>query len=129
MNKQIIKNMLHDVIENPELNESLIRSYFSEDYIQQVDGKTLDFNDFFLHMSALKKSTKELSLTIESIAAEDDVVFTRHFVSGTTVDNKKGKSMVIAEFRIRNGKIYYCNELTHMSKGDESMRDLGSRLE
>ena len=36
---------------------------------------------------------------------------------------------VIAEFRLRDNKVYYCDELTHMLEGDDKDKDLGSTVD
>ena len=54
-------------------------------------------------------------------------MFTNHHATALKPDGSEVKMHVIAEFRVRDGKIYYCDELTHMLSGSESDKDLGSR--
>ncbi len=51
-NKNIIKNSFRDVLINSNSNtiEKSIEKYFSEDYIQYVNGKKLTFNEFVKHV-------------------------------------------------------------------------------
>lgn len=77
----------------------------------------------------LKKSLKYLKVNIKSIAQDNDVIFINHLIHGETKDKKMFSVEVIAEFRIKDEKIYYCNELTHMIEGDDENKDLGSRID
>ncbi len=129
MNKQIIKTALTEILENIEFDELLIEKYFSKEYIQHVDGKTIDYKNFKDHIRTLKAHVKSQSISINSIVEEGDIVFTNHIVTFTMQDGRNGQIKVIAEFRIKDDKIYYCDELTHMIAGDDKDRDLGSRIE
>lgn len=110
------------------MDQNLLSEYFSPDYIQYVDGKKINYNDFIKHIQLLKNKISKMSISIKSIVAEDNIVFTNHEVFTIMSDGRTGKTKVIAEFRLNKGKIYYCDELTHMIEGDDKDRDLGSRV-
>ena len=129
MNKQIIRSVFTNILESPVMDEVLISKYFSTDYIQYVDGKTINFEDFVKHIQVLKAKIRQISISIKSIVAEGDIVFTNHEVTATMQDGRNGKMKVIAEFRLRDNKVYYCDELTHMVEGDDKDKDLGSRVD
>lgn len=128
MNKELITTVFQKILENPEFDEKLIGMYFSKDYIQHVDGKTLDYTGFVQHMKALKNAVSQLQITIRSMASEEDVVFTNHVAKIYKKDGKQGEGEVIAEFRIKDQQIIYCNELTRIIKGSEEDSDIGSRI-
>lgn len=128
MDKQTFKKAFTDFLESSEVNEKDIEKFFSKDYIQYADGEKLNYHEFIEHMYTLKKSVKYLNVNIKSIAQENEIIFTNHLISGKTKDDKMFSGEVIAEFRIKNNQIYYCNELTHMTDGDGETRDLGSRI-
>lgn len=129
MDKQSFKIAFTEFLESTEVNEKDIENFLSKDYVQCVDGKTLTYPDFIKHMHTLKRSVKYLKVNIKSIAQDDDIIFTNHFISGATTDDNLFSGEVIAEFRLKHDKVYYCNELTHMSKSSEADRDLGSRID
>lgn len=129
MEKKIFEKVFTEFLESSEVNEKDIEKFFSKDYVQYADGKKLNYQEFVKHMHMLKKSLKYLKVNIKSIAQDNDVIFTNHLIYGETKDKKMFSVEVIAEFRIKDEKIYYCNELTHMIEGDDEDRDLGSRID
>jgi predicted SnoaL-like aldol condensation-catalyzing enzyme len=126
-NKMIIKEVFRSIFENTDYNEPAIRQYFATDYIQHVDGKILNFEEFCKHVQAQKEVLASLRVNFETMIEEGDIVFSNHIANATTKEGKSGSIRVIAEFDIKEGKIAYCNELTHMITGDDNYRDLGSR--
>jgi predicted SnoaL-like aldol condensation-catalyzing enzyme len=126
-NKEIVRNLFKNVFESPEFNEEILRNYVDTAYIQQVDGKTLNYPEFVLHIKLLKEKVNSLNVEFLTLVEEGDIVFSNHIVSLTLNDGKKGKSHGIAEFRIRDGKLYSCDELTFLVEGREKDKDLGSR--
>ena len=129
MNKQIIRSVFKEVLENPILDMESISDYFSVEYVQYVDGKTMHYDDFLKHISLLKTKVESMSILINSIVAEEHIVFTNHTVSSILKNGTQLKMKVIAEFRLRDGKIYFCDELTSLIEGDEREKDLGSRIQ
>jgi ketosteroid isomerase-like protein len=126
-NKSLLRQMFQEVFAGTDLDETLIRRYFSENYTQTVDGETLGFGEFLQHMLVLKQATKSLSVRFKTLIQEDNVVFSNHFVSGVTVEGRSVEAHVMAEFRFQKGKIISCDELTRVVSGSEADRDLGSR--
>lgn len=125
--KTIIKSVFKEIFENTFFNEAVIQKYFDPEYIQEVDGKKLDYTQFCKHVRLQKETISTMSIDFQTLVAEGNVLFSNHVVSGITKDGRSGKFRVIAEFHFKNQKIIYCNELTHMISGDEKDRDLGSR--
>jgi len=78
-------------------------------------------------MKVLKETVSSVAVRSDTLAAENDVVFSNHRVTASRTNGQTGEMQVIAEFRIHKGQINYCNELTHLIKGDAEERDLGSR--
>ena len=125
--KKLIQEVFQDIFENPGYDEAIIAHYFSTDYVQHVDGKTLQFGDFTKHIKAVKEAIAFMSVTFDTIAQDNDIVFTNHRVKATTKAGGMGEVQVIAEFHIHNGQINYCSELTRQISGDPKDDDLGSR--
>lgn len=119
--------MFKEIFENPVFNEAAIQEYFSAEYIQEVDGKKLDYTQFCKHVSLQKETISTMTFDFQTMIVEDNILFSNHVVHGTTKDGRSGTIRVIAEFHFKGQKLIYCNELTHMINGDEKDRDLGSR--
>ncbi|MDQ1097171.1 MULTISPECIES: hypothetical protein [Chryseobacterium] len=125
--KDLIKDSFKAVVEDLHYSQATVDQYFSKNYRQYVDGKELDYERFCRHMRIQKQSIKGISIDFKTIVQENHIVFTRHIVNITTVENRTAVIQVIAEFHIEDNKIQYCNELTHMISGDQRERDIGSR--
>ncbi|WP_293308342.1 nuclear transport factor 2 family protein [Pedobacter sp. UBA5917] len=126
--KALIRKAFKAVVENPIYDQTSIGQYFSPEYRQYVDGEELDFDGFCQHMKAQKLSVKHAVIDFQTMVEEGEIVFTNHSVEILTNENRHALMHVIAEFRIKNNRIIYCNELTRLVSGDERERDLGSRL-
>jgi predicted SnoaL-like aldol condensation-catalyzing enzyme len=125
--KNFVKEIFKNTIENMDATEETYAQYFSQDYIQHVDGKTLNYTDFIAHMKAQKNVIKSAKVTFKHIITEGDTVATVHIVNGIKKDGGAIEAQVNALFKIQNKKVVLCDELTHLIKGEKSDRDLGSR--
>ncbi len=125
--KLFVENALHDTIESMDVEEETYAKYFSENYVQYVDGKTLNYNDFVAHMKAQKKSLKSAKVTIKHLVIKDDKIATVHIVDAVKKDGSIVKMQINAFFQVKNNQFILCDELTHLIKGEEGDRDLGSR--
>jgi ketosteroid isomerase-like protein len=125
--KQFVKEIFKNTIENMDATEETYAKYFSKDYVQYVDGKTLKYNDFIAHINALKNVLKSAKITFKHMIVEEDTVATVHLVDAVKKDGGIIEAQVNALFRIKDKKVILCDELTHLIKGEKSDRDLGSR--
>lgn len=126
--QQFIRQVFTDVVENMAANEETYSTYFSEKYIQHVDGKTLGYKEFVDHMKAQKAAMKSVEVSFEHIVAEGDKICTVHSVNGVKKNGEKIGFKIIALFQIKEGKIIFCDELTHLTMGTRADKDLGSRI-
>ena|SRR3990167_2181719 len=125
--KRFVKEAFKHTIENMDATEETYAKYFSKDYVQHVDGKTLKYNYFIAHMKSQKNVMKSAKVTFKSMVVEGDTVATVHLVNGIKKDGGIIEVQVNALFLIKDKKIVLCDELTHLIKGEKSDRDLGSR--
>lgn len=125
--KEFLIEGFRAVVEDLNYDERVIRKYFSTGYVQYVDGQVLDFNQFCEHMKVQKQALKSIVIDFKTVARENNIVFTNHVVKMETKEGRIAIVQVIAEFHVLDGKITYCNELTHLLSGDKEDRDLGSR--
>lgn len=126
-NKQTVIEALHTLITQPEHDEGKIAAYFAADYQQCVDGKTLNYPGFIRHIALIKSQTTKMNIVIKSMAAENDMVFTHHFVHVVNEQGEHSEFEVFACFTLSQKKIIRCEELTRMINGSARDRDLGSR--
>ena len=121
-NKKIVRTLFEKTFESDDFNEKALESLVSPDYVQHVDGKTLGYKEFVAHVKWLKAKISKINIDFMALIEEGDTVFSNHIVMK---DGSTGKAHVIAEFRVRDGKIFYCDELTCLLEGNEKNRHLG----
>ncbi|SUC47463.1 Uncharacterised protein [Providencia stuartii] len=79
MNKiKFVEQALTDVLGKEIGSVEVIEQYFSPNYIQIVDGKKINYEEFVAHLKVLKEATNNISITIKSIAEGQDCVHTQH---------------------------------------------------
>lgn len=127
MNKELLKHIFLKLFKNSIYDEALIDRYFDKSYVQQVDGKILKLEAFKKHIKKLKELRTVVDIQFNTVAEENDAVFSNHIVTTTNKDGSDLAShQVIAEFRFKNEKITYCDELTRLISGELSHQELGS---
>jgi ketosteroid isomerase-like protein len=126
-NKLLISQMFRDVLEMDSWDERVIDRYFSHNYVQHVDGKTLDFAAFRDHIRELKKIATNLRFTIEHMVAEGDKVMEIHRVEGEKRAGGTVAARLFSLWVIKDGKIVLCDEISRLEQGAAEDRDLGSR--
>ncbi|MFY0254391.1 hypothetical protein ACDQ55_10600 [Chitinophaga sp. 30R24] len=124
----IVKGMLRDIIENPLYDEKLIHQYFADQYTQTVDHATLDLEHFKKHIQKLKDLIQTVHVDVLNCVSEKETVFTKHQVRSVLKDGSFTTHKVFAEFKIFDGKIVSCDELTFLIDGSEAGKHLGSAL-
>ncbi|UOB17960.1 nuclear transport factor 2 family protein [Abyssalbus ytuae] len=124
--KVFIESGFKRIFGSTGFDEDFIREIFDQSYIQHVDGKTLELEEFIKHIKVLKERTKSIKVDFKTLIEEGDTVFSNHVVTATMKDHTKTIIHVIAEFRVRNGKMYYCDELTSLIDGNPNNSNLGS---
>lgn len=125
-NTAFIKERFKGMFESSDLNENFIHKIVDQSYIQHVDGETLGFDGFVKHLKALKEKTKSIEIDFKTLIGEGEVVFSNHVVTATMKNETKVVIHVIAEFRVKDRKMYYCDELTSLIDGASANRNLGS---
>lgn len=125
--KDLITGAFREVIENTSFNLASVNKYFSPQYVQNVDGKTLHFAEFVDHLKKQKESLSSAKVKFLALVSEGPIVFTNHEVSVIRKDGKQARFKILAQFTIADSKIVSCDELTKMIEGSAEDRDLGSR--
>ena len=124
--KDRLKDMFRDVMESAEFSPSVISEYFHPDYMQHVDGKVLNFEEFVQHMKHLRSKVSQVKIHFQHLVEEGDTVCSLHFAEGKKTNNQMVKMKVIAFFKFRKDKLILCDELTFMIHGGKEDKNLGS---
>jgi hypothetical protein len=101
--------------------------YMSNQYIEHIDGQTFNYQQWLHHMLGLKNMMKSYRLSFNEIVAEGDQIATSYVVHATKKDGTKLDIRIIAIFKIQNGKMIYCDELTHLLNGPDSEKNLSDK--
>ena len=125
-NKELIRTVFHLLFESESLDETVITSYFSTDYVQHVDNETLDFTEFISHIKKVREKIASCRINFNTLIVENNIVFSNHTVNAIMKNGASIQQHVLAEFRLCNGRINFCDELTCHQKGDKSESNLGS---
>ena len=125
--REVVLSSFRDVLENPDASASDVERWFSPDYQQSVDGKTMDYTQFIQHLEALDTAASSFKVDVQETVCEGNRVCTRHHVHVFKKDGSTSLAQVLAVFEVANGKIIRCDELTRLVDGDSEDRDLGSR--
>ncbi len=121
-----VKNVLKTVIEDMQVTDQTYETYFSKDYIQHVDGKTLNYTDFVNHMKAQKTILASASVSFKYIIVEGSTVATLHFVDALKRDGTSLRVQVNAVFQVKDHQFILCDELTRLIQGSKGDENVGS---
>ncbi len=125
-NKNVIRDLFINLFENKSFKMEDLGNFIAPDYVQYVDGKTFNYKQFVEHINTLRLMIETCRVEFKTLVCEGDIVFSNHTVDIELTDGRKAKTQVIAEFHLREGKLYYCDELTHLIEGASDNRELGS---
>ena len=130
-NIEIIRQFFNEKYNDPTVDakkaKDIIERYMHKDYVQHVDGKTLYYKNSLPHRVAQLKLIKDLNITFDHLMADGDKVYSIHRAKATKLKGGEIEVRVFALFRLREGKIYFCDELTHVVKGEPEDKEIGSK--
>ncbi len=124
--RSFVHDVLRTVIEDMQVEDQTYETYFSKDYIQYVDGKTLNYTEFVNHMKAQKTILASASVSFRYIIVEGDTVATLHFVDALKRDGTSLRVQVNAVFKIKDHQFILCDELTRLVQGSKEDENVGS---
>ncbi len=119
--KQWIQTALHYGF---AMNTTDYSKYMSDQYIEHIDGQTFNFQQWLHHMLTIKQMMKSYQLTFDEIVVEGDQIATSYVVHAIKKDGTHLDIRIIALFKIQNGKMIYCDELTHLLNGPANQKNL-----
>ena len=127
--KAFLLEMLQEGLSPHSDPREFANKYMTPDYVQHVDGKTLDFEEFVNHLGVLRREFKEVDVIVHDVAVSGNKIADIHYVTAVKHDGGIVKAKVIGFFYMRGDKVAKLDELTYLIEGDEEDRDLGSRLD
>jgi len=107
--------------------EAVGAAFFSPDYVQEVDGKRLDYGAFLDHVRLIKRTLDHATVTFEHVVVDGSTIADVHVVDARKNNGERLRVKVLAFYTIEDGKIRRLEELTHQLEGRPDDRDLGSR--
>lgn len=110
-----------------DLNTTDYTKYMSEKYVEHINGKIFNFDQWLHHMSGLKAMMKSYELSFDEILVDNDKIATSYIVHATKQDGTELDVRVIAIFKIKDQKMVYCDELTYLLNGPAADKDLPSQ--
>jgi len=125
-NTELIRQAFKNLMENLQHDDNMYAAYFSEDYVQSVDGKIFNYQDFVSHMRSLKSLLLAVNIKFISLFGDGNKVSSIHIASGKKKNGQNFEVKVIAVFEIRDNKIISCDELTHSLTENNEDKHLGS---
>ncbi|MFT0211062.1 hypothetical protein VQ643_00395 [Pseudomonas sp. F1_0610] len=125
--KKRFQECLSEVICNPNFDTALIAEYFSTSYIQHVDGKTLNYEQFVAHIEHLKQAVIRCSIDFELLEQHGNTIHSIHIVRVVKNDSSKVRIKVQGQFTFEHNKLILTNETTELLEGDEENASLGWR--
>jgi len=124
--RQKIETIFQQILESPVYDKALIEDYFSPEYVQHVDGKTLTYAHFLQHVETQKERISQLKISIDAFVEQGNECSSVHWVKAMTQDGRKILVKVIAHFKFHEGKLVSCDELTRLIEGKIEDADVGS---
>ena len=112
---------------DPAASAEAVGEFFSPDYVQEVDGKRLDYSAFLDHVRLLKRTLDRATVTFENVVVDGSTIADIHVVDARKKNGERLRVKVLAFYTIEDGKIRRLEELTHQLEGRAEDRDLGSR--
>lgn len=101
--------------------------YMSTTYFEHIDGKSFNFQQWLHHMNGLKGMMQSYTLTFDEIVVEGNRIATSYVVHATKKDGSKLDIRIIAVFTVKDNKMVFCDELTHLISGSATDKELASR--
>ncbi|OSQ38883.1 nuclear transport factor 2 family protein [Thalassospira mesophila] len=132
MTKTDAKQLLHRLfaaLADPATSLEELAGFFTSDYVQIVDGETLNLAGFLDHAATLRCTLDAVDVDFENIVASDNTIADIHIVTAHKKDGSQITIKVIAFYTLRDGKISRIEELTHLISGSTADRDIGSRID
>jgi ketosteroid isomerase-like protein len=130
MTRDEARRLLQDLFDrffDPAASAEAVGEFFAPDYVQEVDGKRLDYSAFLDHVRVLKRTLERATVAFEQLVVDGSTIADIHVIDARKKNGERLRAKVLAFYTIENGKIRRLEELTYQLEGSPEDRDLGSR--
>lgn len=111
----------------PSAGREVTDRYFTDDYVQIVDGEALDREAFDAHLATLRADLVSISFEFTTVIAEGNRVADVHFATTTRKDGSETTMKFIGVYTFREGRISRFEEISYLVDGSRDDLDLGQR--
>lgn len=94
------------------------------DYVQQTDGKRLDFAGFCAHLTHVRSTVREVRFQVLDACCTGDLLAERHIAEVHHHDNRVSRIEVCLFARLVAGRISRIDETTRSLDGNDADRAL-----
>jgi len=123
-----LKNLLHSMYQEIFANPDAAPRFFSEDYVQTTDGRTLSYSEFIEHIRHVISVTERIEIEVVDVIRDGNRIADRHTVRWTRKDGTRSLLEVYLFGTLTNGRFTRVIEATRLIEGDESSRALASGM-
>lgn len=103
-------NAATEILNHALKGKPLIKAEFSPDFIQYLNGSTINCEAFHEGIKSLRKEYSRIDLKILSMASSADSVLSHHLVTTTNMENETARFEVFARYEFSGGKAIRCFE-------------------
>jgi hypothetical protein len=123
--KQFVKTAVIYALETRDPNMDYSK-YVSKNFINHVDSNTFDFKQWVTHQKNIKSLIKSIKPDFKYMVSDGTNVAAVYFIHLIKNDGSELDVKDIAYFRIKDHKIIYVDELTHLITGNQADKNIGS---
>ncbi len=119
---------MYNAVCAPDADSNVIGRYFTDDFMQVVDGTEHNRAEFEAHLATLREDLANISFEFTTVIAEGDRLADVHIATAERKDGGRMKIKFIGVYTLRDGKICRFEEISQLLEGVEEDRDLGTRI-
>jgi len=100
--------------------------YVSADFINTIDDKRFDFEQWVQHLKSIKSVVRSMKPTFDCVVSDGKNVFASYYVK--SVKNDGGEIIVkdLAHFVVEDRQVIFCDELTKLIQGGDEDQNFAS---
>src|SRR5262249_16743080 len=99
MTRDEARRFLEDMFDrlfDPAASAEAVGAFFAPDYVQEVDGKRLDYSAFLDHVRLLKRTLERASVTFEQLLVDGSTIADIHVVDAHKKNGERLRVKVLA---------------------------------
>jgi len=121
-----LRAMLEDMYQSVFADPACVPRYFSDDYVQVTDGKTIGYAEFLAHLRHLQGLIATIEFEVLDAMCDGDRLADRHVVRLLRKDGTESRHEVYLFGTVRDGRFVAVSEATCVLDGDARSKTLAS---